>query len=135
SSSFAPTSAQPRESVAPSARSGQYRSPTISDESEVETDTITPSARSGQYRSATVSDESVESSNVSHTPRAPANHPGLPLDPVQVAGELHVPCLTDTDQRRLRNFQQALPKNKMTECPRCHISWFTIKTPPADGHL
>ncbi|KAG5951247.1 hypothetical protein E4U58_001257 [Claviceps cyperi] len=94
------TSAQPHESVAPYARSGQYHSPTVSDESdveidiitesEVETDTITPFARSGQYRSPTVSDESVESSNVSHSPRAPANHPGLPPDPVQVAGKLDV---------------------------------------------
>ncbi|KAG5951369.1 hypothetical protein E4U58_001190, partial [Claviceps cyperi] len=88
---FALTSAQPHESVAPYAQSGQYRSPTVSDESdveidtitesEVETDTITPSARSGQYRSPTVSDESVESSNVSHTPRAPANHPAYHLIP------------------------------------------------------
>ncbi|KAG6066719.1 hypothetical protein E4U32_005518 [Claviceps aff. humidiphila group G2b] len=30
---FGPTSAQPRVSIAPSARSGQYRSPTVSDES------------------------------------------------------------------------------------------------------
>ncbi|KAG5972537.1 hypothetical protein E4U58_006462, partial [Claviceps cyperi] len=122
---FAPTSVQPRESVAPYARSGQYRSPTVSDESdveidtimesEVETDTITPSARSGQYRSPIVSDESVESSNVSHTPRAPANHPDSPPDPVQVAGELDVPCLTDADKRLLRNFELALAKNKMTE--------------------
>ncbi|KAG6044633.1 hypothetical protein E4U39_003157 [Claviceps sp. Clav50 group G5] len=50
--------AQPREPVAPSARSGQYRSPTVSDESKVETDTITPSTRSAQYCSPTVSEES-----------------------------------------------------------------------------
>ncbi|KAG6093547.1 hypothetical protein E4U14_000265, partial [Claviceps sp. LM454 group G7] len=41
---FGPTSAQSREFFAPSARSGQYRSTTVSDESEVETDIITPSA-------------------------------------------------------------------------------------------
>ncbi|KAG6285741.1 hypothetical protein E4U09_007097 [Claviceps aff. purpurea] len=78
-------------------------SATVSDESEVETDMFTPP---------------VESNNVSQTPRAPANHPpdaphpGLPLDPVQVAGELDVPCLTDADQRLLRNFERALAKNK-----------------------
>ncbi|KAG6257618.1 hypothetical protein E4U49_006751, partial [Claviceps purpurea] len=69
----------------------------------------------------------IESSNASHSPRAPANHPGLALDPVQVAGELDVPCLTDADQTFLRNFDQALKETKMTECPQCHISWFTIK--------
>ncbi|KAG6116228.1 hypothetical protein E4U13_002034, partial [Claviceps humidiphila] len=105
---FGPTSAQSREFFAPSARSGQYRSTTVSDESEVETDIITPSARSSQYRSATVSDESevetdiitpsapsahpsqyrsvtvsdesVESSDAPDTPRASVNHTGLPLD-------------------------------------------------------
>ncbi|KAG6090124.1 hypothetical protein E4U15_000114, partial [Claviceps sp. LM218 group G6] len=35
---FAPTSAQPCESIAPSARSSQYHSATVSDESEAETD-------------------------------------------------------------------------------------------------
>ncbi|KAG5957810.1 hypothetical protein E4U58_005641 [Claviceps cyperi] len=37
---FAPTSAQPRESVAPFARSSQYHSATVSDESEAETDVV-----------------------------------------------------------------------------------------------
>ncbi|KAG6117693.1 hypothetical protein E4U13_000840 [Claviceps humidiphila] len=114
---FAPTSAQPRESIAPSARSSQYHSTTVSDESEAEIDIFTPP---------------VESSNVLQTTRAPVNHPpdlphpGLPLDPVQVAGELDVPCLTDADQTLLRNFEQALAKNKLTECPHCLIRWFTI---------
>ncbi|KAG6093161.1 hypothetical protein E4U30_004579 [Claviceps sp. LM220 group G6] len=80
---FAPTSTQPRESIAPSARSSQYHSATVSDESEAETDIFTPP---------------VESINVSQTTHALVNHPpdmpnpGLPLDAVQVAGELDVPC-------------------------------------------
>ncbi|KAG5966227.1 hypothetical protein E4U58_002576 [Claviceps cyperi] len=37
---FAPTSARPRESIAPSARSSQYHSATGSDESEAETDVV-----------------------------------------------------------------------------------------------
>ncbi|KAG6195709.1 hypothetical protein E4U35_008266, partial [Claviceps purpurea] len=70
---------------------------------------------------------------VSQTAHAPANHPpdvphpGLPLDPVQVAGELDVPCLTDADQGRLKNFEEALTKNNLTECPQCLIRWFTIE--------
>ncbi|KAG6072589.1 hypothetical protein E4U15_006893, partial [Claviceps sp. LM218 group G6] len=115
---FAPTSAQPREFIAPSARSSQYHSTTVSDESEAEIDIFTPP---------------VESSNVLQTTHAPVNHPpdvphpGLPLDPVQVAGELDVPCLTDADQTLLRNFEQAVAKNKLTECPHCLIRWFTIE--------
>ncbi|KAG6200001.1 hypothetical protein E4U50_007217, partial [Claviceps purpurea] len=47
---FEPTSAQPRGSIAPSARSGQYRlTPTSAQPRE----SIPPSARSGQYRSPT----------------------------------------------------------------------------------
>ncbi|KAG6217908.1 hypothetical protein E4U50_002583 [Claviceps purpurea] len=99
-------------------RSGQHRSATVSGESKFETDMFTPP---------------VESNNVLQTPRAPANHPpdvphpGLPLDPVQVAGELDVPCLTDADQRLLRNFERALAKNKLMEWPRCLIRWLTIE--------
>ncbi|KAG6044163.1 hypothetical protein E4U17_000660 [Claviceps sp. LM77 group G4] len=95
---FAPTSAQPRESIAPCARSSEYDSATVSDESEAETDIFTPT---------------VESSNVSQTTHAAVNHPpdvphpGLTLDLVQVAGELDVPCLTDADQTLLRNFEQS----------------------------
>ncbi|KAG5956627.1 hypothetical protein E4U56_006489 [Claviceps arundinis] len=115
---FAPTSAQPRESIAPSAWSSQYHSTTVSDESEAEIDIFTPP---------------VESSNVLQTAHGPVNHPpdvphpGLPLDPVQVAGELDVPCRTDADQTLLRNFEQAVAKNKLTECPHCLIRWFTIE--------
>ncbi|KAG6042796.1 hypothetical protein E4U39_005413 [Claviceps sp. Clav50 group G5] len=71
---FGPTSAQSREFFVPSARSGQYCSTTVCDESEVETDIIPPSARSSQYRSATVSGESeVETNTI--TPSAPSAHP------------------------------------------------------------
>ncbi|KAG6161251.1 hypothetical protein E4U27_001053, partial [Claviceps purpurea] len=122
---------------APSARYSQYHSATVSDESEAETDDFAPSARSSQYDSASVSDESEAETDiftpVSQTAHAPANHPpdvphpGLPLDPVQVAGELDVPCLTDADQGRLKNFEEALTKNNLTECPQCLIRWFTIE--------
>ncbi|KAG5956418.1 hypothetical protein E4U58_006590 [Claviceps cyperi] len=64
--------------------------------------------------------------DVSDTPRASEIHPMLPLDPVQVVGELDVPCLTDADQRLLRKFKQSLAENKLTECPQCLTSWFTI---------
>ncbi|KAG6071713.1 hypothetical protein E4U15_007351, partial [Claviceps sp. LM218 group G6] len=73
------------------------------------------------------------SSNVSDMPRASENYPMLPLDPVQVVGDLDVPCLTVADQKLLDNFQKSLAKNKLTECPQCLISWFTIKLNPRTG--
>ncbi|KAG6284131.1 hypothetical protein E4U09_008260, partial [Claviceps aff. purpurea] len=98
-----------RESIAPSAPSAHYRSPTVSDGSEDETDIPTASARSSQSRAQIASDESVASSNVSSnvsdTPRASENYPMLPLDPVQVVGDLDVPCLTVADQKLLKNFE------------------------------
>ncbi|KAG6038291.1 hypothetical protein E4U19_000859 [Claviceps sp. Clav32 group G5] len=111
--------AQPREPVAPSARSGQYRSPTVSDESKVETDTITPSTRSAQYCSPTVSEESyVEIDTITESEVETDT-----ITPSARSGQYRSTTVSD---ELLRNFQRALAKNKMTECPRCHIRWFTI---------
>ncbi|KAG5956320.1 hypothetical protein E4U56_006642 [Claviceps arundinis] len=86
----------------------------------------TPSRHSaGPLAQATHTDETDYKECFSHPPDVPQL--GLTLDPVQVSGELDVPCLTDTDQRLLRNFERALAKNKLTERPRCLLRCFTIE--------
>ncbi|KAG5962489.1 hypothetical protein E4U57_006987 [Claviceps arundinis] len=123
---FGPTSAQSREFFAPSARSGQYRSTTVSDESEVETDIITLSARSSQYRSATVSGESeVETDIITPSARSSQYRSATVSDESEVETDIITPSAPSAHPSQYRSVtvsDESVESSDAPDTPRASVN-------------